>query len=192
MCDESIVPVSDLITLLKLKGIEYDLDDDGLNNLIGFKVKELMGLLGVDLVPVQREYMIQKFKSNKIFLNFYPVLSIENITIGKDEVEDYIVNKNIGVVYLEDICDGMLHVDYTTKLPDKDINVIIKPLLMDMVMYDLINKGNKINEGSVSTIKEGDVSVSYDTSSNLGNRIYTRIGDLRLKYSSYNTKVRLM
>lgn len=192
--DDCIVPLDELKMLLKIKDVEYDDGDDYLGALLKYKIGELAGLIGVDLLPVDREYFIHKFKSNKIFLNFYPVYSIDEITIGKKDLDDeyYNLNKMIGVIYLDKIYTGSVNVNYTTRLSDKELVYTIKPLLMDMVMYAILNKGKGINEGVMSSIHEGDVSVSYDTGSSLGNRIYTRINDLKLKYSNYNAKARLL
>lgn len=193
ICDD-ILPLDELKKLLELKDIDFDGDDETLMLLLKFKIDELAGLLGVDLLPVEREYVIQRFKSNKIFLNFYPVSSVSEITLNSNilDEDEFVVNKKIGVIYLNKIMKGMLCVDYTTKISDKEFENAIKPLVLDMVVYDLINKGNRINEGVMSSIHEGDVSISYDTGSSLGNRIYTRIGDLKLKYSMYTAKAKLL
>lgn len=191
---DEVLPLDELKQLLEIKEIDFDGDDNALLSILKYKVDELAGLLGVDLLPVEREYVIPRFKSNKIFLNFYPVSSVSEITIDSKIIgeDSFVVNKNIGVIYLDKIMNGMLGVDYTTKISDKEFETAIKPLLLDMVVYDLINKGNKINEGVMSSIHEGDVSISYDTGSSLGNRIYNRINDLKLKYSMYTAKAKLL
>ena len=106
--------------------------------------------------------------------------------------EDYVLNKTIGVIYLNKLCKGLLSVNYITKISDADFNKIVKPLLVDMVIYDLLNRGKRINEGVMSSIKEMDVTVSYDTSSSLGNRIYMRIDDLKSRYSVSRAKAKLL
>ena len=190
--EDYIVTVDELKTLLKIKDIPFEDDDDYLLNLIDYKINELTGLLNVDLNPMEREYFIPKYKGNRIFLNFYPVYSIEEITINNKDIEDYTVNKRIGMIYLPQIYHGVLIVNYITRLSDSELTNTIKPLIMDMVMYDLLNKGKSINEGVLSSIHEEGVSVGYDTSSSLGNRIWTRIKDLQNRYSIYKAKVRLL
>ena len=124
---EDIISTEELTTFLKLRDIDYDLSDDNLEYLINYKISELSGLLGVDLEPVEREYLIPKFKGDKIFLNFYPVYFIEEISINSNELEDFVLNKDIGVIYLDKKYIGFLEVNYTTRLPDKEIKSEIKP-----------------------------------------------------------------
>ena len=63
-------------------------------------------------------------------------------------------------------------------------------LFVDMVTYDLSNN-NGVGNGVVSSIREGDVSVNYDTNSSLGNRIYSRIEDLKQRYTK-TARIRLI
>ena len=51
---------------------------------------------------------------------------------------------------------------------------------MDMVAYTLKYSGDK---GNISSVSEGDVSISYDTTNNLGNTINNRINRLSSLYS---------
>ena len=51
---------------------------------------------------------------------------------------------------------------------------------MDMVAYTLKYSGDK---GNISSVSEGDITVSYDTANNLGNTINNRINRLSSLYS---------
>ena len=61
------------------------------------------------------------------------------------------------------------------------INNVVNPLIFDIIKYRLTT--NFSNDGAVSSMKEGDVSVNYDTNSSLGNLIQGRIKDLKNYYS---------
>ena len=49
-----------------------------------------------------------------------------------------------------------------------------------MIIYSITNN----SDGDISSIKEGDVSINYDNSTTLGNRINARITDLINRYSA--------
>ena len=75
----------------------------------------------------------------------------------------------------------MLVIEYVACLSDDVINSKVNPLLFDMLKYRLTT--NFSNDGAISSIKEMDTSVNYDTSTSLGNLIQSRINNLKSCYS---------
>lgn len=186
-------------TLLKFEGVTVDFTDEELQVLVDSKIDELEGLIGADIRPHDRQKTIGKFKGKSIQLNFYPVINVADVVINGFHLKkyEYGVNYDLGIIYFNHLVRGHVTVYYTTGMSDRDFSFVVAPLIKDMVSYALnYNEGLKFNkgisgEGTIASLKEGDVSIgfSYDTSLSLGNRIYTRIEDLKNKYN-YNTRVR--
>jgi len=187
------ISTSKLKTILKLKGITIPYNDDELEIIIQYKLSELAGLLGFNIQETDQSETIYRFKDDRIILTKYPVQSIESVTLDNEELNDscYILDDNIGIVYFEKRLHGLLMVNYVTGLSHDDIVNVIEPLLVDMITYDLKNRNSSPGDGVVSSIREGDVSVNYDTNSSLGNRIYTRIEELKQRYTK-TARVRLI
>ena len=90
---------------------------------------------------------------------------------------------DLGIIYLDQIYKGSVIVEYISGQKDEFIDNIITPLVKDMVAYAVTY--NKFNMGGpVSSIKEGDVSVNYDTNNGYGSRITNQITDMKSKYCS--------
>ena len=70
-----------------------------------------------------------------------------------------------------------MKVDYTSKETDNWILANVQPLLMDMIKYRLNNTPLK----NVASVKEGDVSVNYDTANSEYTLITQRLKQLRMK-----------
>jgi hypothetical protein len=185
------IATSKLKTILKLKGVRIPYGDDEFDLLVKYKLSEISGLLGFNIMGSDESQTVYQFKDDRIVLTKYPVQSIESVTLNNEELFDecYTLDRNIGVVYFNKKLNGLLMVNYVTGLSHEDIVNVIEPLLVDMIAYDLTN--NNLGDGVVSSIREGDVSVNYDTKSSLGNRVYTRIEELRQRYTK-TARIRLI
>lgn len=89
--------------------------------------------------------------------DFYPVLTEAPVNITLDNKT--IIPRKIthdGRIYFYERLNGVLEVEYTVGLNETDINNYIAPLIIAMI---------KDREGlkEVSSINEGDISVSYNT-----------------------------
>lgn len=181
-----IISTKELSTILKLKGIkDTGYSEDELETLIKYKTSELQGLIGVNIEEKQESQTIRYFNDDRIRLLYYPVQGIESITLKNEEMDcsHYTLDHNLGLVYFDKIYNGMITVNYISSMSEDEINNVVSPLLVDMILYDILNKGKDPNNGIVSSVKEGDVSVNYDTSSTLGNRIWARVDELRNRYA---------
>ena len=111
-------------------------------------------------------------------------LKIGSVTLTSD---DYVLDERLGIIYFNNHWKGMLVVEYVTQVEDHVINNMINPLIFDIVKYRLTN--NFSNTGVMSSVKEGDVQVNYDTSTDLGNLIQSRINNLK---ASYSIRIRML
>jgi hypothetical protein len=192
--------VDELKTLLKFDGVDTsNFTDEELQLLINTKVKELEGLIGVDINPHDRTKTIGRFKGKMVQLSFYPVLYIARVLLNGRVLDscEYTYNKKTGIVYFHDKLKGFLEVQYTTGLTDMDYDYLILPLIKDMVGYTITYGVNNDRLNGLmpiaTSLKEGDVSVGFKADSN-NSFGYTvgigqRIDDLRNRFM-FSSRVR--
>lgn len=169
------ITVQDVKDALAIYGIPTDLTDPQIQKLIDFKTEELSELIGVPIGSVTKEYDVFDFKGSKIFLQFYPVQSITSFKIDNVDIAQYKLKKDNGYVKLPETLSGDLVVVYEYGL---DITPPIKNLIIDMIILRL-----KYGiDGQASSVREGDVQVSYGTYS-FSEYVQNRIDNLRNKYA---------
>ena len=173
-------------TLLKFEGINLeDFTDEELDILMDSKVNEIESLTGLAIKPKHRRQVESHFQGDMIRLEFYPVMDFNRLLINDTCIcpKHYNINMDLGIIYLDEIYKGSVIVEYISGQKDEFIDNIITPLVKDMVAYAVTY--NKFNMGGpVSSIKEGDVSVNYDTNNGYGSRITNQIADMKSKYCS--------
>lgn len=175
---------------LTLEGINHeDYADDDLELLLTNIVKELIGYTNAPIKPMTHKRIIRDFKSDMLELDYYPVSEISSLTIGSKTLssDDYVLDETIGILYFHSKLSGLLSCQYICQISVEVIENIINPLVFDMVKYRLTT--NFSSNGVMSSVKEGDVQVNYDTSTSLGNLIQARINNLK---STYSTRIRVL
>lgn len=180
----SLITIDSLKADLELKGITHELTDEQLTLLLQNKTDELAGLTNLPILPTNHKEIRQDFEDERYEVDSYPVSSITSLTIGPytlNETEHYTLDESLGIIYFNRLWNGMLVVEYVSCISDDVITQKVNPLLSDMIGYTLLNGFSPV--GSVTSMKEGDVSVNYDTSTSLGNLIQSRINDLKNIYS---------
>lgn len=179
----ALITVDELKTELDNQGVDYSAYEEQLEQLLKSTITKLQGLTGLSINPIIREFLIYDYEGKMLQFDFYPVQCVNQLCINEKIVDDdkYVLDEGLGVLYFKTLMNGVLKCKYTTYVPDEIITSIINPLLVDMLSHD-INKGFNW-EGEYSTVKEGDVSVSYDTSTGLYNSIQDRINNLKFMYS---------
>lgn len=173
---------------LRLDDIDdSSLSDEDLNLLIIGKIDELQGLLGFDIVETSHKQYIRNYHDNLLILDYLNVLEVYQVLVNNKELceSEYTLDENLGILYFNNTQNGFLIIKYLCGLNETQLNTLIKPLLLDMITYKLDDNP----ERNATSIKEGDISIGYDTTQLLGQRINTRIQELR---NSYTTKVRLI
>jgi len=176
--------INEFRTLLKFEGISLDdYTDEELSILINSKINELKGLTEIDIRPTHRRQVNRNFNGDSLRLDFYPVYDLAEITLNHCPIHGFHVDSDLGIVYFKGNVRGDIEVKYLSGISDDVLNSSIIPLVREMVIYSLTY--NKAGVGdAVSSIKEGDVSINYDTNNGRGSRINSRIADLKSRYSS--------
>ena len=182
----SIITPEELKETLKLQGVsDSDLEDlTRLQSLIDLKLSEITALTGLPVNPVNRKQIIKNFNHDTFESDWYPICEVTSFKIDGVELttDDYELDENNGIFYLNRIHVGLLVIEYVHKIPDNVIQSKVNPLISDMVLYGFTALDS--NNGDISSIHESEQSISYDTSNSLGNRIYARIDGLKSSYSS--------
>lgn len=182
-----MLSVDELRVLLKFEGIDLSkYSDKELNLLVTSKARELSGLIGLDIEASHRTQIISDFKGKKLRLNFYPVQDLIQLKYNGCPLKHckYTLNEDLGIITFDDYLNGKISVKYLSGFSEDLINSLINPLIVDMVAYTLGNDKSLGLIDGVSSIKEGDVSVNYDTSNSRGNRINSRIEDIKSRFNS--------
>lgn len=184
----TIITPAQLKSNLELQGVsDSDLSDcEKLQSLIDLKISEITALTGLAIKPVNRKQIIKNFNHDTFESDWYPVCKVTSFKIGGVELtdDDYVLDENSGIFYLNSIHTGLLVIEYINKLSDEVISSKINPLISDMVLYGFTAMDTDTTNGEISSIHESEQSISYDTSNSLGNRIYARIDGLKSSYSS--------
>ncbi len=133
--------------------------------------------VGLPLIPKSAKELERKFQGSEIVLNNYPIKDIKKIRINGEflDLDEIVVIENEGTVYLPSEYAGELYIEYIYGIPEFEFS----PILDLMVEYESDNDWKK----DASSIKEINVSVSYDTSLGRGARIQSMIEDLRNRYN---------
>ena len=180
----TLITVEDLKTQLTLEGVSYDdFDDSQLELLLNNIKNEIAGYTNAPITPTDHKMIIRGFDDDMVELDYYPVTCISNCKVGSTTLQekDYFLDETLGILYFNAALTGLLIVEYTCCVSDKVLTEVVNPLMFDMIKYRL-GTGFSPN-GVLSSVKEGDVSVNYDTGSSLGALILGRINDLKHTYS---------
>lgn len=186
----TLINVATLKQQLSLENISYEnISDANLELLLNNVISELTGRIGLPITTENHKEIIRDFNNDMLELDHYPVSGITSFVIGSKTLSesDYVLDERLGIIYLTTVMKGLLVIEYSTVLPTTVIDAKINPLVFDIIKYRLIN-GFSIN-GNISSIKEIDTQVNYDTSSSLGNLIESRINNLR---SSYSVRIKVL
>ena len=180
----TLIDVETLKQNLTLENIEYDeYSDEDLELLLTNIVKEIIGYTNAPINAVTHKRIIRDFKGDMLELDYYPVSEISSLQIGSKTLSstDYILDETLGILYFHSELSGLLSCTYVCQCSGDTIDNVINPLVFDMIKYRLTT--NFTTTGVMSSVKEGDVQVNYDTSTSLGNLIQSRINNLKSTYS---------
>ena len=179
----TLIDLETLKKQLTIEGVTTELSDEQLELLLTNVVNEITGYTNVPIHPTSHKTILRDFDDDMLELDHYPVVEITSLKIGQTELssDDYVLDEGLGILYFYSHLSGMLNVEYCCQVSDEVINNLINPLIFDIIRYRLTT--NFSVEGAMSSVKEGDVQVNYDTSSSLGNLIQSRINDLKGLFS---------
>lgn len=168
---------------LELNNITEEYDDEKLESLCNLMISKICAETGRELSPTTHTDMELHFNTSRgeYNLKHYPIVEIESVFIDNLPFTpfDYILNSEAGIIKflkpLPEHCDS-LTVEYTSCESDDWIKTNITPLLMDMLVYNLSADALK----NATSVKEGDVSVNYDSNNSLLALINKRLEKLRI------------
>lgn len=176
-----MINIDELRLILKVDGVEADnYSDEELNQLVTYYTRLFNNLISFNYIAREYNEYIPLFEyTSSVLINHYPIQEISTLTI---ENKDYInklkhVNAESGLIYFTEPVLGDLQITYMSGWSEEDIEAIIQPVIFDLIVY-----GVKYGaEGIITSLREGDVSVSYDVNSSLTN-IRSRISDLNKRF----------
>ena len=176
-----MITVDELRLLLRLNGIDdSEYTDEDLQTLIDYYIKMFDSLICFN-------YRIQRYNDfypvdgrfDSLLLNHYPVTRILTLTVdNNDHAKDIReINHKSGVVYFIRPLMGDVRISYCSGWTQRAIERYIIPVIVDLIIY-----GIKYGDGGfISSITEGDVSVSFDTNNGLLD-VNQRIKDLNRRF----------
>ena len=179
----TLITLENLKQQLTLAGIPIDYTDEQLQLLLTNTINELTGSTNLPLQATNHKTIINNFNDKIVELDHYPVKEISSLKIGGSELstDDYVLDNSLGILYFDSVLNGLLTCSYVSQVDDDVVDNKVNPLIVDIIRYRI--SSNFSVDGVTSSVKEGDVSVNYDTSSSLGNLILSRINDLKNSYS---------
>lgn len=169
-------------TFLRLNNINIDdYSDEELTTFIEMQINKIEADTGRELTETFHRDIELHFKkgSKEYILRHFPVVSIQKLSVDNDIMTNFICDYETGIIkFNEPILEcEVLEVEYISKESDTWIDTNIPNLLNDMLLYALSD--TKLRD--VSSIKEGDISINYDTSNSLHALIIKKIEKLRFK-----------
>lgn len=171
-------------TLLTILSSKYsDKSKEELEIIIKQIILKISQYIGVPIFPTSFTQIEKNFKGESLIVDTYPIYDIHSLTIeGKKlhEHKEFNLDKNAGLIYFKDYHEGFLKLEYTACLNDSQCELYINPLVLDMVDYELDMGWTK----NASSISEGDVSISLDTSIGKGTLIQSKLDDLKILFNS--------
>jgi hypothetical protein len=170
----NMTEISDLRELLQVYGID---DSQYTDTQLQLLLKQARTYIG-DVTPTSHTDYVERFNGKRYMTQYYPV-GVDSVTILVDEesiTPKYITEE--GIIYFDNMVTGELRCTYTQQLSEEEISDAILPLTVYMIKDNI--------GGNMSSITEGDVSVSFDNNSTVStsNQINRLIESLRNKYKS--------
>ena len=167
-----------------LQGLGLQLTEEKFESLLTVVKAELESRIDIPLTVTSFIQTIHNFHGDKIVVDMFPVQAIHKLTINNKrlcEDRDYHINCQDGIIYLKQPMAGFLKLEYLAGLNVEEYQKHITPVLL-LMLQDQLDTGWDKN---ASSITEGNVSVSYDTSLGLQSRIEKSITDLNNRFSAY-------
>lgn len=175
-----IVTVEEVQRMLTIKDI--NLSDEKVEGLIEYYTNKIVGLTGIDLDVSEYHYTIEnKRLVKKIVLPLYNIFDVDQIHVDYKLINDkrYFVDYKNGVVFFKETIPYAehIHIKYLTKMDDSVMKNVIIPLLIDMII-DGEDPSNSSISGDVTSIREGNTSISLSNSTSLKSSIQSRLDKL--------------
>ena len=174
-------------------------ESEELTNLLK---QRLESEIGIPLTPKTIKQVELDFNNDVILTDYFPIHQITQLKIDDENITGYTLIEDEGTIYLNKNYTGKLYLEYTYGLKEEEYLPIIR--LMDaayllkeqgyeccgctMKLYEADELDNSMMKNA-SSLKESNVTVSYDTGLSRGAIIQSMINNLR---NRYNCTVRMI
>lgn len=170
-----------ILTYLKSKNIDTtNLNDPLITEYYNTYLNYILTQTGLSLEPETKtinDVLINKFKNKNYLLYDYPIDELISVQVDDKEITptEYYLDKTNGILRWKTIPIGEeLQITYTTILEPETISLITATLL-DLIYYNLDTNPTK----NITSLKEGDVSISYDTNNSTSTNIKNNLDKLK-------------
>lgn len=156
---------------LKSYGVTSLISDSELESLYNLELNKLEGECGVSLSEKTHKIMDinnKKFMQVNYLLPDYPVKELISIKIDNQILtgEDYFIDLVNGIIHWRRVLSGnVLEIVYTSIL-DESLMKLCKSIIYDRILYNLGDKSDMI-----SSVKEGDLSLTYNNTNSTSLRL---------------------
>ena len=178
----NIISVEEVQTLLQVKDLQ--LNDEKVEGLITYYLNKIVGLTGIDLDVRTYHYSVENKRNiRKIILPLYNIFDVDEVHLDWKLLNDdkYFVDTKNGVVFFKPPIGYAehIHIKYLTRVDDSVITGIILPLVVDMILdaEDPSASGGMVS-GEVTSIREGNTSISLSNSTSIKSSIQNRLDKL--------------
>lgn len=175
-----MINLEDVKVLLSIKDI--NLGDEELGNLITYYTNRIVSATGIDLEVQTYHYTItDKHRINKIVLPLSNIFDVDQIHIDFELMDDskYFVDNKNGVIFFKEMLPYAehIHIKYLTKADETLLRNILTPLVADMIIDGQSSEDSSVN-GEITSIHEGNTSISFKNSTSLKDSIQSRLDKL--------------
>lgn len=177
-----IIDIENVKLALKVKDIS--LEDEQIIDLATYYLNRIQSYTGLDLDIQTYHYTITDRRNlRKIVLPLYNIFDVDQIHIDYELLDDkhYFVDTKNGVIFFKKPLGYAehIHVKYLVKPDENIISSVLTPLVADMIIDDKENGDNGLAYGGeISSIHEGNTSISFKSSSSLNDSIKDRLDKL--------------
>ena len=150
-------------------------------SLLQLQIDKIASETGLELNPTAHTDVDFNFNwdSQDYNVRYYPIYEIHKVKVDNKCIRSkyYILDSDNGRLhFLKKLPKGeVLIVEYMSCESYSFFNSKVLPLAYDMLLYSLDKSPTK----NASSIKEGDLSVNYDTNTSLNAMIINRLNDLK-------------
>ena len=176
------INLEDVKLALRVKNIDFE--DEELNDLVNYYLNRIISYTGIDLEVQTYHYTLtDKRNLKKLVLPLSNIFDVDQIHIDYELYDDmnYFVDVKNGVIFFKKplgYCEH-IHVKYLVKSDENIVSSILTPLVADMIIDDKENGDNGLAYGGeISSIHEGNTSISFKSSSSLNDTIKDRLNKL--------------
>lgn len=143
-------------------------------------IQQAVTLIGEEYVSSRTEVDYDYTFTGDIYLTAEYPITPEAVTVTLDDVDITDSIKSItkeGVIHFNEDHDGVLRVEYNVGLTSD----VVQDSILLAAMYLL---GDSAHMGNISSINEGDVSISYDRTNNTANSLDGVINNVHKQFGA--------